>query len=116
MRLVGLNASSLEGLVVWLEAPDGTSVLLLNGASNRPISPMGADLVFSGLGDELSDPNGKPLDGGIFKPNQGSGILGEVIPETDLAAFNGTNPNGKWKLYAATTDDQESAFLSGGWR
>ena len=87
VRLVGLNASSLEGLVVWLEAPDGTSVLLLNGASNRPISPMGADLVFSGRGDELSDPNGKPLDGGIFKPNQGSGILGEVIPETDLAAF-----------------------------
>ncbi|HET8970144.1 MAG TPA: Ig-like domain-containing protein, partial [Candidatus Nanopelagicales bacterium] len=64
-----------------------------------------------------------PMASGTYKPtNYSNGFTGDIWPApapagpygTSFAAFNGTNPNGQWKLYVV--DDTEGyRGVLGGW-
>jgi hypothetical protein len=69
-----------------------------------------------------------PITSGTYKPTQGTDA-GDACPapadfpepapsspyETSLAVFDGTDPNGIWKLYVMDECDAEMGKIRGGW-
>ena len=104
---------------VLLESPSGETVLLL--------SDVGGVTAVSGITITLDDtaaaalPDAAPLTGGAFRPTNFGG--GDILPlpapiqpyATDLAAFNGSDPNGTWRLYVQDDFPNHSGVIAGGW-
>jgi len=104
---------------VLLVGPEGQSALLLSGAGG--FSPVtGLRITFD---DVALAPEREfdPLVSGIFQP---SGYNPNVnfpppaptgTPATALAVFNGSNPNGDWRLFVVDDEFGETGQISEGW-
>src|SRR5262249_45437148 len=68
-----------------------------------------------------------PIVSGTFKPTQEAQGCGQTATDaypspapaspygTNLAGFNGTDPNGTWSLYVVDNNHEDSGTISGGW-
>ena len=99
---------------VLLVGPTGARVMVMSDVGSQPpaqsANPIaGIDLT---LDDGAPPMTGAALVSGTYAPTDGAyddGVVGEALPApapgppysaTFAAAFNGTNPNGTWSLYA----------------
>ncbi len=107
--------------------PDDVDVLLVGpfGQNATIMSDVGGGTDASGVTLTLDDsaggslPDAGALTTGTFKPTNigfgdtfpGQGSSGVSL----LSTFNGTNPNGLWRLYIVDDATVDSGILSGGW-
>jgi subtilisin-like proprotein convertase family protein len=109
VTLRGLSHSFVSDLDVLLVGPGGQSVVLAAGA--------GGDGAVNDLTVTFSDP-GTP---GTFPPTSLFPAISFVPPAPSppygaaLAVFEGTEPNGTWKLFAQDSVQLDEGVIAGGW-
>jgi subtilisin-like proprotein convertase family protein len=104
---------------VLLVGPEGQMASLFAGPNTTVAAP-GVTLTFD---DQAPSEVPKPLVSGTFQPNGGAGGFPAPAPSpqqngSSLAAFNGTNPNGTWKLFVAdfqSLTPNSTGTIAGGW-
>ena len=119
VSLFGLEHARPDDIDILLVGPAGQKMILLSdvGGSN---GITGVDLV---LDDEAANflPDSGQLTSGTFKPtNIGTG---DTFPSPApagpygslLSDFDGTNPNGTWRLYVVDDSNPRNGSISGGW-
>ena len=105
---------------IVLQAPNGSSTILM--------SDVGAGTDVQDLTVTLDDQSGNTLpsttvfESGTFKPTDLGDTL-DPIPTLSsppsgalLADLNGSNPNGKWRLYVVDDQGTNTGEISGGWQ
>jgi subtilisin-like proprotein convertase family protein len=120
VRLGSVVHGSVGDINVMLVSPTGRRLILMSDVGDDEEKVSGADLTFSDRA-----PRGLPVDDdvstGTYRPtNVGRGdVLPAPAPTdsgaTTLATFNGTNPNGTWRLFVADDDGGLSGWIGGGW-
>jgi subtilisin-like proprotein convertase family protein len=127
VSLHGLQHTFPSDLDVLLVGPAGQRALVMSDVSNGDLASGTVDL---DLDDEAaaSMPVGTALQTGRFRPTDSdvdavTGDTDEFIGEpgsTDgdssaLSVFDGTDPNGTWKLYVVDDAADDTGALTGGW-
>jgi subtilisin-like proprotein convertase family protein len=125
---VTLNAvdhGCAKDLDVLLVGPTGIKTTLLSDVGHAALLPGCNDLkktvVISDSGPSFgtSVPSGNPI---TVRPSdndalghQGDdwGAAGSEVPANNLATFNGSNPNGAWKLYVTDDASSDSGSIAG---
>lgn len=115
--LTGFTHTSPSDVDILLVGPGGQQATVMSDA--------GGDADANGLelrlDDEASSQVPTPLVAGTYQPtNAGSG---DTFPTpapaatgaTELSVFDGTDPNGTWRLYVADDAAGDTGALTGGW-
>lgn len=126
VRLNGIHHAFAADLTVQLVGPRGQSALLMANSTNRagdlttPRDVLGGEVITFTTGAPQAP---RFLTSGVFSPVNGGGFAvnfpppAVASPTGDLTVFNGTDPNGEWRLFVA--DDEPSAettgVIAGGW-
>jgi subtilisin-like proprotein convertase family protein len=119
LRLRGLNHGAPEDVGVLLVAPNGDNAIVMSDAGGST-DALSLSLT---LDDEAGAPlpDFKPLTSGTFQPANHPGtpdpFPGAPTPSGDVAlsTFNGSNPNGTWRLFVVDDDAGSVGAFSGGW-
>jgi subtilisin-like proprotein convertase family protein len=125
----GLTHSYPDDIGLLLVSPTGQSVILMTdsgGDLDHPAS--GIDLVFDDAASRLAPDNTK-LKSRTYLPSRGTTTATppadctapasfpldapQVPYGTSLSEFNGTNPNGDWKLYVIDDSAVHTGFITG---
>ena len=109
--------------------PDDVDILLVGPGGQNAIlmSDVGGTSPATGITLTLDDaaatniPDAGPLASGTFKPTNSG--LGDAFPApapvpsggSALSVFNGTIPNGVWRLYVTDDSGGDGGSISGGW-
>jgi uncharacterized repeat protein (TIGR01451 family)/uncharacterized delta-60 repeat protein len=120
VTLAGLSHKYPADIDVLLVGPQGQKVMLMSDAG-QGYDLDRVDLVFSEVG-ATNLPYNSPISTGTYRPTDYE--QGDTLPPNapagpyvaSLAAFNGTNPNGDWKLYIVDDQGSDAGSLQGGWR
>lgn len=118
VTLIGLEHSFLSDISILLVGPKGDAVVLM--------SRVGAGIPFNGsllLDDEGTEmpQYGQVRPSSKYRPtnHKHSDFFPSPAPvgpfADELAAFNGTDPNGKWALYINDEIGPNSGCIDGGW-
>jgi subtilisin-like proprotein convertase family protein len=123
VTLVGLTHSWLSDVDMLLVGPQGQRLVIF--------SDVGDDDIVNGLTFTLDDsaaqnlPYTASISSGTFRPTNYNFVDDDAdyfpapapVPSgaTTLSTFNGTNPNGDWKLYIVDDVDGDYGYLNGGW-
>lgn len=134
-----INLSNFEGLVKSVEvnidnfshtAPDDVDLMLVapNGRRVVLMSDVGGANPVSNLTLSFDDsavaslPDNAPIVSGVYKPtnfdandNFPSPAPAGAPTGRMLSAFNGSDPNGAWKLFLVDDNGGNAGTLSGGW-
>jgi hypothetical protein len=129
--LKGFRHLQMEDADVLLVGPEGQTALLMGDVGGQDTWVFGLDLVFDdeatkSLNDGNVTETDEPTDGS-YKPTQGTNLPGQGSPMptdfpspapkspygTDLSVFDGTDPNGDWKLYVLDDHNHYSTFDGG---
>ena len=113
--LRGFGHGYPEDMDIVLVSPDGQKVCLMGaaggGTSNSAITLTFDDAAASQIPD--------PMVSGTYLPTGIATNMNSPAPEAPyasaLAAFNGGNPNGDWKLYARDAAMPDSGSITQGW-
>lgn len=115
--LHGLSHTSPGDVDLLLVGPAGQQATILSDA--------GSDADISGitvtLDDEAATPVPTPVGAGSYQPTNTGGadpFPAPAPPATGtsaLSVFDGTNPNGTWRLFVADDAAGDSGALAGGW-
>ncbi|HTY88874.1 MAG TPA: M4 family metallopeptidase [Candidatus Acidoferrum sp.] len=119
VTLHNVNHTYPEDLDILLVSPSGTNVMLMSDAGG------GGDLI--GLTLTFDDdaagtlPDVDQIYPGTYRPTDYG--TGDTLPwpapnwpfGANLAVFNGTNPNGTWKLFVYDDTDGDAGSINGGW-
>jgi hypothetical protein len=120
--LNNMNHTSPDDIDILLVGPGGQTVLMMSDAGGT--NDLNAvSLTFSDAAPSL--PDNAPIVPGTYRPTDYAGNDGTpdyfnppapVGPYgTALSVFNGTNPNGTWRLYAQDDQNGEIGTINGGW-
>ncbi|MBD0325514.1 MAG: VCBS repeat-containing protein [Pyrinomonadaceae bacterium] len=114
------NHTFPDDMDILLVGPTGANLVLMSDAGGSN------DLTNGGLTFDDAAPatitDGGPLGSGIYKPSQF--VAGDTYPApapaasantTLAAAFNGTDPNGTWSLYAVDDTGVDQGVIGNGW-
>jgi subtilisin-like proprotein convertase family protein len=119
----GIEHTNLDDLDIMLVGPGGQRSMLMSDAGGVADK---ADIIFD---DEA--PTAVPTDGvnggsvnGVYRPvnygltgdGYGAGFPSGEGVQGDLSVFDGTNPNGAWKLFVYDDVSADSGRLVNGWR
>jgi subtilisin-like proprotein convertase family protein len=116
VTLTGLSHTWSADLDILLVGPTGQTALLWSDFGG------GTDIVNATVTfDDAAPPPPIPLVSGTFRPSYTIGF--DPFPASApaaphgvlLAGFNGTDPNGTWRLFVADDALADSGALSGGW-
>jgi len=115
-RLIGLNHRFPTDVDALLVGPAGQSTLI-KGNTAGSVPSHGATLTFS---DDAANTLFRPTVSGIYKPSiNGPVAFPSPAPAppfgTTLSGFDGTDPNGSWKLFVVDHGAADVGSLSGGW-
>jgi hypothetical protein len=117
--LRSIHYSWPDDLDILLVGPAGQTVVLMSDA--------GANAVLSGVTLTFDDdaasglPDGLFFGSGTFRPTnwEGADTFASPAPSgpygATLSVFNGTNPNGTWKLFVFDDEDLGDGTIAGGW-
>lgn len=117
VEVTGLSHASPSDLDIWLVAPNeprAAVALMSDDCSSNALS--GVDLTFDDEATGYLPPSG--CGTGTYRPRNQS-LGGDTIPAqartlgATLAAFDGTNPNGTWYLYATDDSSSDTGTLAG---
>jgi subtilisin-like proprotein convertase family protein len=118
VTLKGLTHSWPEDIDILLVGPAGQKVVILSDVgSGNGISSVNLSLDDSAATYLTT----AKITSGTFKPTNlgASDTFTSPAPTgpylSTLAAFNGTNPNGTWKLYVIDDASPDSGSIAGGW-
>jgi subtilisin-like proprotein convertase family protein len=121
VTLSALTHPTTQSLDILLVGPDGQSMLLMSDAGDE------ADGDSPTFDDQAAAqvPSADPIVSGTFQPTNYDFA---AAPDTfappaptnathgsALAVFNGTNPNGEWRLFIKNQSAVEAGSLGGGW-
>ncbi|HET9945500.1 MAG TPA: Ig-like domain-containing protein [Actinomycetes bacterium] len=117
VRLESINHAHLDDLDVMLVGPTGIKIKLLSDAGGGALS--WTSLAFhDNAAGKVGD--GTSPTGGSYLPSDWPGDDTFPAPAptaagaaTSFAAFNGTSPNGTWKLYVVDDFAQDQGVISG---
>ncbi len=121
VSLSGLSHTYPDDVDMFLQGPGGQKVMLMSDAGgDRPFGLNNVNLTFS---DSASGtlPDASQITSGTYRPTNYK--VGDVFLApapvgpygTALSAFNGTNPNGQWKLFVQDDLEGDSGSIFGGW-
>jgi len=122
VNLIRFTHSYPDTVDIMLAGPDGQKVLLMSDA--------GGDNPVSGLILNFADsstvflPDFTTISSGSFRPSNyetGLDVFPAPVPpgalNSSFAVFNGTNPNGLWRLYVVgDSSSPNGGSISGGWQ
>lgn len=124
VSLLGLTHPKPDDIDVLLVGPTGKQIVLMSDAGGS-VSITNVQLVISDSAT-VSLPDEAEITSGTYKPSnyEGSETLPAPAPappgtpDTTLAAaFNGTNPNGEWKLFISDdTAGPRGGIFASGWQ
>lgn len=121
MKLNGYSHTFPDDVDVLLVGPTGRDAIIMSDAGDDDAAP--ANVSFT-IDDEASSPlpdNDPFTNGGRYKPtNYGAGDDFPAPAPTPsgnvpLVIFDGTNPNGVWKLFVADDGTGDSGQFARGW-
>ncbi len=120
VTLNNLSHTAPDDVDVLLVGPTGADVILMADAGGTP-DAVNVTLTFDDAAAN-SLPDAGPLVSGTFKPTNFP-PANETFPApaptpsggTALSAFNGTNPNGVWKLFVRDDVTGDAGSFAGGW-
>ena len=122
---------------ILLVGPTGATCLLMSDCGGDTAITGLINVTFDDSGPSLPDnPDPSPIATGTYKPTRGTPTSGSCaspppgencVPSnfpspapagpygTTLSVFNGTNPNGTWKLYVIDDSNGDSGDIFNGW-
>ncbi len=113
--LRGFSHTYPSDIDVILVSPDGQAVSLM-GAAGGGTAVSGVTVTFD---DEAATALGTPITSGTYLPSGMAETMNSPAPAppygSALAAFNGGNPNGTWRLYALDASAGDSGSIAQGW-
>jgi uncharacterized delta-60 repeat protein/uncharacterized repeat protein (TIGR01451 family) len=117
VTLSNLTHSYSGDIDALLVAPAGQNVVFFSDAGGVPLNSV--TLSFSDSATN-SIPASGPITNGTYKPyNANSDFFPGPAPVgpygTNLAVFNGSNPNGLWSLYLVDDSAGDAGAIAGGW-
>jgi subtilisin-like proprotein convertase family protein len=116
-----LTHSFVSDLDVLLVGPGGQRAMLMSDAGGTG-AVSNVTLTFDDVAPGIPDTS--PLVSGVFGPRDYGGLPpdeflspapAEPYP-TALAAFEGVDPNGVWRLYVVDDLEDDEGVIAGGWR
>lgn len=128
---VGLNGVSHtfpDDMDVLLVGPGGQSVMLMSDAGGN-LDINSVDLIFE-QGASSTLPDSTQITGGTYRPTNFAGSTtlepngvdnfpssgpGTNTYSANLDVFNGTSPNGTWKLYVVDDEHLDGGSFANGW-
>jgi len=122
VTLKGLRHPRLGNLDLLLVGPQGQNAIIMSDAGGAyPADGVNVTLDDAGAAGYLPSA-ASPASGQSYRPknyDDGSpdAAKGAPVPlgGDSLSIFNGTNPNGAWKLYAMDDSGQPAGSIGGGW-
>ena len=119
VTLIGFSHVNPQDVGVLLVGPGGQMAGLFAGPPTTVAAP-GVTITFD---DQARSEVPSPLVSGTFQPNGSGGRFPAPAPTSQsrgssLSAFNGTNPNGTWKLFVADFGNpvpNSTGKIAGGW-
>ncbi len=119
LHLYGMNHTWSDDIDILLVGPQGQNLIVMSDAGGN-YDLVNVDLVFDDAAP-TNLPDNTQIVSGAYKPtNYGSG---DTFPapapapstSTTLDIFNGTSPNGVWRLYVVDDTGGDSGAINGGW-
>jgi subtilisin-like proprotein convertase family protein len=120
LQLHNLTHLEPDDLDLLLVGPTGQSAIVMSDVGGTTDVTTGVNLT---LDDQAtgSIPDGGPLASGTFRPTNAT--AGDTFPapapaptgNVYLSAFNGTNPNGTWRLFVVDDASGDWGEIAGGW-
>jgi subtilisin-like proprotein convertase family protein len=119
VTLSGLNHECPRDLDIMLVGPTGQNIVLMSDVAECSGGLL--TLTFDDFAPTTVPLSSLIVGGGSYRPsNQG---LGDAFPApapapsqaSALSVFNGTNPNGDWKLYVVDDATFHTGSIQGGW-
>jgi uncharacterized repeat protein (TIGR01451 family) len=123
VTLQGVTHTFPDDIDIMLVGPQGQSVILMSDCGNGQVTPIdNVSLTFDDAASQFL-PDFDQIVSGTYRPtNYGSGDDIFVAPSpahpsgTTLSVFNGTNPNGAWRLFVMDDLPEDTGFITDGWR
>jgi subtilisin-like proprotein convertase family protein len=128
VTLTGFTHASPDDVDILLVGPTGANAIIMSDAGGP--SPGVTNLTIT-LDDAAASalPDGSGLASGTYRPTNYSGFgsgsdsfpapSGGSAPPffggSVLSAFNGTDPNGAWKVYVVDDQGSDTGSITGGW-
>ncbi len=117
--LYGMSHTYPDDVDILLVGPQGQNVIIMSdaGGSNDLVN---VNLIFDDAAASML-PDSIQITSGTYKPtNHGTG---DTFPAsaptpptaTQLAVFNGTNPNSVWQIFVVDDNSGDEGNISGGW-
>jgi len=122
VRIFGFTHTFPDDVDILLVGPGGENVILMSDAGGSTdvanLSP-----AFTDSGSGIPVPDNGPLETRTYNPSNSDGGDGDVFPEpapapsgnTLLSVFDGTDPEGVWKLFIIDDAETEIGALAQGW-
>lgn len=119
VSLHGFSHTWPDDVDILLVGPTGTNIILLSDTGGG-FDATGLSLTFDDSATG-SGPDSSSLVSGVYRrSNFGAG---DTFPApapvasgaTNLSVFNGTDPNGVWRLYVVDDEGLDAGSISGGW-
>jgi large repetitive protein len=129
VQLQNVSHTYPDDIEVAVTGPNGISFLLMDGAGGGN-DLTGLALVFND-GAAAQMPDSDPIGGNFWKPAAHDTLRDFAAPgplatgflnpgptaggAAQLSAFNGSNPNGTWRLWVQDSSSGDSGQIAGGW-
>lgn len=119
VKLNGLNHTYPDDLDLLLVGPGGQKVLLMSDAGGG-FDVGSVNLTFDSAASTSLPNNAQILSSAYLPTNYGSpdsfGIPAPTAPySTSLGVFNGTSPNGSWRLFVVDDEALDFGSIASGW-
>jgi len=123
VTLFGITHPNPDDIDIMLVGPTGAAITLMSdagGDTSNPVANVTLSFRDSGSGPL---PDSTQIASGIFQPTEYPGgtdfpVAGSPTPGAGgLSVFNGTAPNGQWRLYVVDdTAGPRGGVIAGGWQ
>src|SRR5215211_7615850 len=119
VTLVNLTHPAPDDIDVLLVGPGGQTVLLMSDAGGSN-AVSGVTVTFTDTSSASLPDTGRLISGTYRPSNYGSGDVFPGAPAgpygANFSGFNGTTPNGVWRLFVVRDSGTASGSIAGGWQ
>ncbi len=123
VTLYDLSHAYPDDIDLMLVSPQGQALMLMSDAGGTSVNHLdGVTLTFDDRSQFVLQ-DSKRITNGVYKPTN-YGLPDDDVFEapapggptiTNLAGFNGTNPNGQWHLFVVDDHGLDAGAIAGGW-